>query len=80
MAIDNKCNVLYFESLSMSELYKHIQGWQNENKKRFLSMNIQKDGDQFCCIALTNPTEVVITDIHGDDWAHITNGRLEVSS
>ena len=68
---DNKCNTLYFESPSMSTLYKCIQIWQDENKKRLLSISIQKDGDNFCCIALTNPTEVVITSEDGENHADI---------
>lgn len=28
--------------------------------KRLLSTSIEKDGDKFCCIALSNPTEVSI--------------------
>lgn len=69
---DNKCNTLYFESSSMSQLYKCIQNWQDENKKRLLSISIQKDGDNFCCIALTNPTEVVITSEDGENHAIVS--------
>jgi len=60
MSDDNKHNLQYFESLSMRELFDLMEGWQNEHKKRLLSTNIQKDGDKFCCIALTNPSEVTI--------------------
>jgi len=78
---DNKHNTLYFESSSMRELYNCIQIWQNQNKKRLLSISIQKDGDNFCCIALTNPTEVVITDRYGVSHAKVDNkGRLSVRS
>jgi len=56
----NKHNLQYFESSSMRELYESIQNWQNENQKRLLSMSIQNDDGKFCCIALTNPSEVVI--------------------
>lgn len=66
---DNKRNLLYFESSSVRELYNTMESWQAENEKRLLSVNIQRDGDQFCCIALTNPTEVVITD-NGDHSHH----------
>ena len=51
---DNKRNLLYFESSSMRGLYDCMETWQNENRKRLLSIDIQKDGDNFCCIALTN--------------------------
>ena len=65
MATDNKRNLLYFESPSMHELYTTIQKWQDENLKRLLSLNIQKDRGLFCCVALSNPMEVVITDDQG---------------
>ena len=74
MVKDNKSNTLYFESSSMSKLYKCIQSWQDENKKRLLSISIQKDGDNFCCIALTNPTEVVITSEDGERHAELDSG------
>ena len=79
MMENNKCNILYFESSSMNELYQSIQSWQNENQKRLLSISIQKDGNNFCCIALTNPTEVVITDEDGKNHAKVTDaGHLWV--
>lgn len=81
MAIDNKRNTLYFESSSMNGLYKSIESWQEENEKRLLSINIQKDGDNFCCIALTNPTEVVITSLDGKNHAEVfSNGKLYTTS
>ncbi len=79
MKENNKLNALYFESSTMKELYQVIQMWQTENQKRLLSLNIQKDNNLFCCIALTNPTEVVITDIYGNNHASVSNvGSLEV--
>jgi len=39
-----------------------MDDWQKEKQKRFLSMSINKDGHSFNCIALTNPTEVIILD------------------
>jgi hypothetical protein len=44
----------------MHALFEDMQTWQVENQKRLLSTNIEKDGDTFCCIALTNPSEVTI--------------------
>lgn len=44
----------------MIELYTTLQKWQNVNQKRFLSLNIHLDKGIFCCIAFTNPTDVVI--------------------
>jgi len=46
----------------MRELFDLTQRWQNENNQRFLSLSIEKDRDMFCCVGLTNPTEVVIMD------------------
>ena len=56
----NKRNILYFESNSMKDLHDNMNDWQEENEKRFLSMSINKDEGKYCCIALTNPSEVVI--------------------
>jgi hypothetical protein len=60
MSEDNHHNILFFESASMRGLYDAMESWQNANHKRFLSTSIQRDGDAFYCIALTNPMEVVI--------------------
>jgi hypothetical protein len=73
----NKRNLHYFEGSSMRELHEFMQNWQSENDKRFLSISIQKDGDTFCCIALTNPSEVVITSVDGRYYAEVNSyGRL----
>jgi hypothetical protein len=77
MSDENKHNVLFFENSTMKGLYNSIESWQNTNQKRFLSMSIQKDGNSFCCIALTNPTEVVITDADTGYHAEVSaGGRL----
>ena len=77
MADDNKQNIQYFEASSMRELYDVLHTWQLENGKRFLSLNIDKKDDKFCCIALTNPMEVIIQDA---SWsgAHVSEGALWV--
>jgi hypothetical protein len=62
MSDDNKRNLQYFESHSMRELYKALNKWQIKNRKRLHSVHVSKDADMYCCIALTNPTEVVIVD------------------
>jgi len=71
MPDDNKHNLQYFEGSSMRELFDLMEGWQNEHKKRLLSTNIQKDGDKFCCIALTNPSEVTIVGWNGKAYEYI---------
>lgn len=75
----NKRNLLYFESTSMRGLYDSMEQWQIDNQKRLLSTNIQKDGDNFCCIALTNPTEVVICSGSGPNQASVGRGCMEVN-
>lgn len=80
MSDQNKRNLLYFESTTMKGLYETMKEWQQTNSKRLLSTTIQKDDGMFCCIALTNPTEVVICDGDGIDQASVLDGRLEVST
>ena len=65
MSDTNKRNLVYFENSSMRGLYASMEEWQQVNNRRLLSLNIQKDSDNYCCIALTNPTEVVITSADG---------------
>jgi hypothetical protein len=65
MSDTNKRNLVYFENLSMRGLYACIDEWQQVNNRRLLSISVQQDGDNYCCIALTNPTEVVITSADG---------------
>lgn len=80
MSDENKRNLQFFEASSMRELYDCMQAWQDANQKRLLSVSIQKDEGKFCCIALTNPSEVVITNYGGSRYAEITNhGYLYVS-
>lgn len=79
MPDDNKHNIQYFESSSMYDLYNILTNWQKDNRKRLLSVNIQKDMDKFCCIALTNPTEVVLTDESGN-VLETSHRRLVVDS
>jgi hypothetical protein len=76
MADTNKRNILYFEGASMRELYENMDQWQEEHHKRFLTVDIQRDGDTFCCIALTNPAEVVITDVSGRYHAYVDGGTV----
>ena len=58
---DNQ-NVLFFENKSMRSLYDDLNRWRNETGREFSSVNIEKDGDKFCCIAFANPVDVVIVD------------------
>jgi hypothetical protein len=80
MPDDNKRNLEYFESSSVRALYETMDEWQKEHRKRLHSINIQKDGGTFCCIALTNPTEVIIIDPVSDVTAWVSdNHALEVT-
>lgn len=64
----------------MRDLYDTLENWQNANQKRFLSMSIEKDSSRFCCIALTNPTEVVITDEDGKCYATVSQTAPGISA
>lgn len=66
MKEDSNHDVHYFENLSMRGLYKDMDSWQKENKKRFLSTSILQDGEKYCCICLTNPSEVIIVGANGN--------------
>jgi hypothetical protein len=74
----NKRNIHYFEASSMRDLYSVIDEWQIESKKRLLSINVERDGDSFCCIALTNPTEVIIMDGYSEDGVSVADNALKV--
>jgi len=79
--MENKKNLLYFEASSMKELHKVIEEWQNKNLKRLLSFSVEKDGDMYCCLGLSNPTEVTIVDQNGDHCYERGDGfRLRVTS
>ena len=78
MSDENKFNLLYFEGHSMKELYETMENWQIIYRKRLLSTNIQKDKGIFCCIALSNPTEVVICNGNGGTQANVSGGNLDV--
>ena len=63
----------------MRGLYDRIENWQDTNQKRFLSHCIHQDGGRFCCNALTNPMEVVITSEDGERHAEVCgSGQLMV--
>jgi len=78
MPDSNKHNLQYFEASSMRDLFDTMSTWQNENKKRLLSLNVEHDGDNFCCIALTNPTEVIIMDGSSAGGAAVRDWLLKV--
>lgn len=71
MSDENKRNLVYFENPTMRGLYGSMEEWQQTSNRRLLSVNVQHDGDNFCCIALTNPTEVVITSVDGKHHAGV---------
>jgi hypothetical protein len=48
-----------------------MEEWQHSNKRRLLSISIEKDEENYCCIALTNPAEVVITSSDGSTHASV---------
>ena len=67
----NKRNLVYFENTSMRGLYDCMDEWQQANNRRLHSVSIQQDQGHYCCIALTNPTEVVITSPDGKHHADL---------
>ncbi len=75
MSDENKRNLVYFESPSMRGLYDCLEAWQQAHQKRFLSVSVHQDAGNFCCIALTNPTEVLLVDKDGD-YAHLDRGSV----
>jgi hypothetical protein len=66
----------------MRALFEQVQAWQVSNRKRLLNLNIQREGDVLCAIALTNPTEVIITSGGGmgAGYAAVVHGNLRVSN
>jgi hypothetical protein len=75
---ENKRNLQYFEASSMRELFDSMQTWQNDHGKRLLSLSLAEDGGKFCCIALTNPTEVIIKDGSPNGAQVTASGALKV--
>ena len=74
MSDANKRILLYFEDSSMRGLYDRMDEWQHANNRRLLSLSVQQDSGRYCCIALTNPTEVVITSGSGKPISVLSRG------
>ena len=49
---DEIYNLKYFEATTTFELYQEMAQYQQDFKLRFLSVEIQKENDKVCCIAL----------------------------
>jgi hypothetical protein len=77
---DNKRNLEWFEAASMRALFTEINEWQAKHRKRFASLNVQRDGERFCCIAVTNPTEVIIMDGERAGGVDVRGNALKVWS
>ena len=77
---DNKRNLVYFEAPTMRELYSQMDAWQADKRKRLQSVSVHRDGDLFCCIGMTNPSEVVIVDPGDNQAARVSGGRLTVAT
>ena len=77
---NNKKNILWFSATSMKNLYKKMENWQKENEKRFLSFSIEKEDSNYACIALTNPSEVVIVSDgrYYKNKAGVKDGKLQI--
>ncbi len=79
MSDNNKHNLVYFENPSMRGLYASMEEWQHANNRRLMSISVQQDGGNYCCIALTNPTEVVITSDDGKRHASVFQSSPSVA-
>jgi hypothetical protein len=79
MTDDNKENLVYFESSSMRGLFDAMHEWQGTHRRRLLSTDVHRDGELFCCIALTNPSEVLIVCGNNLDQAYVSGGCLSVT-
>lgn len=55
MPSDTKQALLYFSAPTMRRLYSEM----TKGGKHFLSFAIQRDGNEFCCIALAGPVSPV---------------------
>ena len=65
----------------MRALFEVIQAWQVSNRKRLLNINVQREGDMLCAIALSNPTEVILVSGAGmgAGYATVAHGALRVA-
>jgi hypothetical protein len=63
----------------MRGLYASMEEWQQASNLRLLSISIQPEDGRYCCIALTNPTEVVITSPDGRRCADVVFDRLLIT-
>ena len=81
MSSESHMNSEYCEAATMKELYVMIARWQEENKKRMLSLAVDKCRGGLCCLAVTNPMEVVIVTPPGaGPGAKVDRGRLHVTT
>jgi len=77
---DNKRNLVYFEAETMRALYDNMDSWQADKRKRLQSVSIVRDGYLYCCIAMTNPSEVVIVSGMGGSQAMVRKGGLIIAN
>jgi hypothetical protein len=75
----SKHNLQYFESLSMRGLHESMNTWQLDNNRRLSWISIERDGANYCAIALAGPIEITVTSTDGKKHAVVSeNGRLFV--
>jgi hypothetical protein len=75
----SKHNLLYFESPSMRGLHESMNTWQLDNNRRISSVSVQRDGGNYCAIAVGGPIEATVTSTDGSKHATVSeNGRVFV--
>lgn len=58
---ENESSLFYFESSTMQGLYDSLETWQNTTQRRIVSLSIQQDRENFCCIVLSHPQKLAQT-------------------
>lgn len=64
---EDESNIQFLQDESMQGIYIKLK----ELCRQVHSINIQRDGGMFCCIALTGPREVTITSFYGKNHAYV---------
>ena len=69
--MDNESGLFYFESPSMQGLYDSLEKWKNSSQAQIISLSIQQDHDNFCCI--------VVADSHDNDQPQFNQYEIDMA-